>query len=68
MRDDAWATLMSGQNAMVQAMREIAEAGVASTPADSPAARRLERMRDFYAYLFAELPALIERWREQQDT
>jgi DNA-binding transcriptional regulator GbsR (MarR family) len=68
MRDDAWATLMSGQNAMVQAMREIAEAGVASIPADSPAARRLERMRDFYAYLFAELPALIERWREQQDT
>jgi hypothetical protein len=53
---------------MVQAMREIAEAGVASIPADSPAARRLERMRDFYAYLFAELPALIERWREQQDT
>jgi hypothetical protein len=53
---------------MVQVMQEIAEAGVASTPPDSPAARRLERMRDFYAYLFAELPALIERWRAQQDT
>jgi hypothetical protein len=22
-------------------------------------------LRDFYAYLFAELPALIDRWREQ---
>jgi DNA-binding transcriptional regulator GbsR (MarR family) len=68
MRDDAWATMMSGQNAMVRVMQDIAEAGVASTPPDSPAARRLEGMRDFYAYLFAELPALIERWRAQQDT
>jgi DNA-binding transcriptional regulator GbsR (MarR family) len=68
MRDDAWATMMSSQNAMVQVMQEIAETGVASTPPGSPAARRLERMRDFYAYLFAELPALIERWHAQQDT
>jgi DNA-binding transcriptional regulator GbsR (MarR family) len=68
MRDDAWATMMSSQNAMVRVMQDIAEAGVASTPPDSPAARRLERMRDFYAYLFAELPAIIERWRAQQDT
>lgn len=68
MRDDAWATMMSSQNAMIQVMQEIAEAGIASTPPGGPAARRLERMRDFYAYLFAELPALIERWREQQDT
>jgi DNA-binding transcriptional regulator GbsR (MarR family) len=68
MRDDAWATMMSSQNAMIQVMQEIAEAGIASTPPGSPAARRLERMRDFYAYLFAELPALIDRWREQRDT
>jgi DNA-binding transcriptional regulator GbsR (MarR family) len=67
MRDDAWATMMSSQNAMIQVMQEIAEAGIASTPPGSPAARRLERMRDFYAYLFAELPALVERWREQRD-
>ena len=68
MRDDAWATMMSSQNAMVGVMQEIAEAGVASTPPGGPAARRLERMRGFYAYLFAELPALIERWRAQQDS
>jgi DNA-binding transcriptional regulator GbsR (MarR family) len=68
MRDDAWATMMTSQNAMIQVMQEIAESGIASTPPDSPAARRLERMRDFYTYLFAELPALIDRWREQRDT
>src|SRR5918996_1805415 len=56
MRDDAWATLMSSQNAMIQVMQDVAEAGLANAPADSPAATRLRRMRDFYAYLFAELP------------
>jgi len=67
MRDDAWATLMSGQNAMIEVMQDVAEAGLASAPAGSPAVTRLRRMRDFYAYLFAELPALIERWHEKRD-
>jgi hypothetical protein len=67
MRDDAWATLLSGQNATIQLMQDVAEAGLASTPTDGPAAVRLRRVRDFYAYLLAELPALIERWHESQD-
>jgi hypothetical protein len=67
MRDDAWATLMTSQNAVMGMMQDIAEAGIASIPADSPAAARLRAMRDFYAYLLAELPALIARWQERQD-
>jgi DNA-binding transcriptional regulator GbsR (MarR family) len=66
MRDDAWATLMTSQNTMIQMMQDIAEAGLSSTPADSPAASRLREMRDFYAYVFAEMPALLSRWRSQQ--
>lgn len=65
MRDDAWATLMSTQNTMLALMSEIADQGLAHTPADSPAARRLRRMADFYRYLQAELPALLERWQQQ---
>ena len=68
MRDDAWATMMSSQNAMVQVMQDIAEEGIKSAAPGSPAARRLERMRDFYAYLFAELPALIARWQGTQSS
>ncbi|HYH32557.1 MAG TPA: hypothetical protein VD903_19470 [Pseudonocardia sp.] len=52
------------------ALVEAAQAGGSWTllePADGPAAVRLRRMRDFYAYLLAELPALIERWHESQD-
>ncbi|MGH3907074.1 MAG: GbsR/MarR family transcriptional regulator [Pseudonocardiaceae bacterium] len=66
MRDDAWATLMSTQNTMITMMREVAETGLAATTEDSPAAVRLRQMRDFYAYMLSELPALIDRWHASQ--
>jgi hypothetical protein len=66
MRSDAWATLMTSKNAMIGLMQEIADDGLTAVPVDSPAAQRLRRMRDFYAYLLAELPALVDRWYEGQ--
>jgi DNA-binding transcriptional regulator GbsR (MarR family) len=63
MRPDAWATLMTSQNAMIHVMLEIADAGLDAVPAGSAAAERLREMRDFYTYMLAELPALVERWR-----
>lgn len=63
LRDGAWATLMSAQNGLVQAMFEAADQGIAATGPDSPAARRLSEMRDFYGFMFRELPALVERWQ-----
>jgi DNA-binding transcriptional regulator GbsR (MarR family) len=65
-REDAWATLMSEQNQLVKVMREAAEQGIAATGEDSPAGRRLAEMRDFYDYLWRELPALIDRWKTQR--
>jgi DNA-binding transcriptional regulator GbsR (MarR family) len=67
-REGAWATLMSTQNGMVQFMFEAADRGIEAAGPDSPATRRLEEMRDFYAYMFRELPALIERWRAGRDS
>ncbi|MFC9970759.1 GbsR/MarR family transcriptional regulator [Spirillospora sp. NPDC127200] len=66
LREGAWATLMSTQNGMVQAMFEAADQGIAVAGRDSPAARRLEEMRDFYGFMFRELPALLDRWRAQR--
>lgn len=64
--EGAWATLMSGQNTTVKTMREAAEQGIATTGEDSIAGRRLVEMRDFYDYLWRELPALIDRWKGQK--
>ncbi|GGS57531.1 GbsR/MarR family transcriptional regulator [Actinokineospora fastidiosa] len=61
--DEGWARLMSAQNTVVQQMWEAAETGIRTAGADSPAGRRLADMRDFYAHLMRELPAVIDRWR-----
>ncbi|MEW2357593.1 MarR family transcriptional regulator [Spirillospora sp. NPDC029432] len=65
-RDGAWATLMSSQNGMVQAMFEAADRGIDAAGPGTPATRRLEEMRDFYGFMFREMPALIERWRAER--
>ena len=62
MRPDAWATLMSSQNAMIELMREIGAAGLDVVAPDGVAAHRLQEMRDFYAFMLAELPAVLDRW------
>ncbi|WP_131736045.1 GbsR/MarR family transcriptional regulator [Actinomadura roseirufa] len=67
-REGAWAILMSTQNGMVQSMFEAADQGIAAAGPDSPAARRLEEMRDFYGFMFREMPALIDRWRAERGT
>ncbi|WP_433281618.1 GbsR/MarR family transcriptional regulator [Micromonospora sp. CA-244673] len=63
LRDGAWATLMSTQNGMVQAMFRAANDGIKAVGDNTPAARRLAEMRDFYEFMFRELPALIDRWK-----
>ncbi|MEO3748245.1 MarR family transcriptional regulator [Plantactinospora sp. B5E13] len=67
-REGAWATLMSEQNQLVKVMREAAEQGITATGEDSAAGRRLSEMRDFYDYLWRELPAVIDRWKAQRSS
>lgn len=66
LRDNAWAVLFTNQNAVLSAMQEAATAGIAETEKGSLAHVRLTQMRDFYAFLLGEIPALLDRWREQQ--
>ncbi|MEB3030943.1 GbsR/MarR family transcriptional regulator [[Mycobacterium] nativiensis] len=65
LRDDAWAVLFTNQNVTIAAMQDAAAAGIAATGGDHPAHHRLTQMRDFYTFLLAEIPALLERWRER---
>ena len=40
--------------------------GVDAVGADTPAGRRLADTADFFEFLQAEMPALLERWRAQR--
>lgn len=65
LRDDAWATLFTSQNTVIQAMMQAAAAGIAATESGDPAHQRLTQMRNFYAFLLGELPALLHRWHQR---
>ncbi|GAA0961209.1 GbsR/MarR family transcriptional regulator [Actinocorallia libanotica] len=66
LREGAWAVLMSTQNTVVQAMFEAADEGIAAAGRDTLAARRLAEMRDFYSFMFRELPTLVDRWQAER--
>ncbi len=65
LRDDAWALLYTNQNEVIAAMQAAVEAGITATGRDSLAGKRLTQMRDFYAFLLGEIPALLDRWHQQ---
>lgn len=68
LRDDAWAVLYTNQNAVLAAMQEAAETGIAATGTKSLARHRLTQMRDFYDFLLGEIPSLLDRWHQPSDS
>lgn len=65
LRENAWAILFTNQNETITAMQSAAEAGIAVTDDSSAAHQRLTQMRDFYAFLLAEVPAILDRWHDR---
>ncbi|AXI78826.1 GbsR/MarR family transcriptional regulator [Peterkaempfera bronchialis] len=66
LRPDGWAVMSSSQNRLLDVMVQAAEEGIQAAGEESVAGLRLREMRDFYAYMQRELPALIDRWHEQR--
>lgn len=66
LRDNAWAVQYTNQNEVTTAVLKAAEAGIATTDDGSLARQRLVQMRDFYEFLMAEIPSLLDRWYQQQ--
>ncbi|MET9633143.1 MarR family transcriptional regulator [Lentzea sp. NPDC006480] len=63
MRDNAWTTLYSRQHSVVDDVLTAVERGVDAV-GSGPAFQRLVDMRDFYAFLLDEAPALVERFEQ----
>ena len=61
-RPDAWMEAVASQNDGLQVLEKILAEGARST-ADAQAAHRLMETADFFAFLRAELPGIVERWR-----
>jgi DNA-binding transcriptional regulator GbsR (MarR family) len=68
LRDNAWAVQYTNQNEVTSAVLKAAEAGIAATDEGSLARQRLTQMRDFYNFLFEEIPAVLDRWHRRYGT
>lgn len=63
MRDDQWYEATVFKTAALRRFEDVLAEGVQHVGPDTPAGRRLQETRDFFAFFRAELPALLERWR-----
>jgi hypothetical protein len=60
---DTWTGAGAVKQEVFVALGALAADGLAVVPSDGRAAARLTEMRDFYAFLAGEMPALLARWR-----
>lgn len=66
LRDDAWAIMYTRNNETIAALQSAASAGIAAADDGSPAWQRLTQMSDFYSFLMAEIPAILDRWYQRR--
>lgn len=63
LRPIAWTRDLSAKLAQVSELRRVADSGLELLSEDSEERRRrLQRMRDFYAFMERELPPIIDKW------
>lgn len=63
---DTWTGAAAVKQERFTALAGLAADGLETLPDAGPAADRLEQMRDFYAFLAQEMPALRARWEARR--
>ncbi len=62
-----WSTIMRVRSQVMQPFVDIADEGLEEL-SDQPESTldRIKEMRDFYAFMIEEFPAMLDRWEEQK--
>lgn len=66
--DDPWYTAMTMREGIFDELNRALDRGIGALANTSDAAARLQETRDFFAYLEAEMPKLIDRWHSHRRT
>ena len=66
--EDVWARIYTQRFELLRNYEQAVTEGIDVVGPDRPGGRRLAETRDFFAFLRAEMPGLIERWREHKAT
>lgn len=67
LENDLWYEAIAHRDDLLKSWEEEFGQGAALLGPHSPAGRRMEETRLFFAFMRAELPALLERWRALRD-
>ena len=61
-RDDFWYGMYTARSASMTAWEEVLAQGANAVGQDSPAGRRLDETREFFAFYREEVAKIMERW------
>ncbi len=65
--DDAWYEATLRREHLLARWEESAREGIEVLGAGTPAGQRMAESQAFFAFLRREMPAVLERWREEHD-
>jgi DNA-binding transcriptional ArsR family regulator len=66
LRDDLWYELWAARLAQLERWEEVLAEGADLLGPDRPGGARLRDSMEFFAFVRADLPAMMERWHEHQ--
>lgn len=66
LHNDLWYEAIVNREPLLSRWQRAIEDGVEAVGADSPAGHRLSETAEFFAFLQAEMPAMLARWRAQR--
>ncbi|MBB5154864.1 GbsR/MarR family transcriptional regulator [Saccharopolyspora phatthalungensis] len=64
--DDLWYANIMSRDADLLGWEQTLTEGVTAVGADTPAGTRLDETRQFFEFLRAEIPELMQKWRRQR--
>ena len=65
--EDAFEAVFLSKFPALQSFLELADRGLRLAEPGSDSYRRLQRMREFYAFMLREFPALLQRWQAEAE-
>ena len=66
LHNDVWYEAIVNREPLLTRWQRAIEDGVAAVGPDTPAGLRLAETAEFFAFLQAEMPAMLARWRAQR--
>jgi DNA-binding transcriptional regulator GbsR (MarR family) len=64
--DDLWYTAIADRTELLKTWEDSLDEGVQLLGRRSPAGRRLDETRAFFAFMRGEVPAMLDRWHEHR--